>query len=150
VFKIPIIGFSIENISAGRKNPPRGRIDITSSPKIVSVVEKKLNIVKDKKAVAVGFEFTTEYKPDVANISMKGELLYVGNAEEIVKSWEKEKKLPQHVDIEIKNFLFRKCLSIGLDISENMQLPPPIMFPVVRPKTRHEEKIDEEKIRYIG
>jgi len=143
-----IVGFSIKSIFAERKSIPRGRIDINSSPKIFSVKKSKKGFLKKNKPLNIEFEFHTRYEPKIGEIKIMGNVFYVGKKmKNIQKMWEKEKKLPKEVDMEIKNFLFRKCLSIGLNLSENMQLPPPLIFPRVVPKKVLTKKAD---LRYIG
>ena len=144
-----IVGFSIKSIFAERKNIPRGRIDINSTPKILSVTKSKKRFLKKDKPLNVEFEFLIRYEPNIGKIKIMGNILYVGKKmKNIVKTWEKEKKIPKEVDMEIKNFLFRKCLSIGLNLSENMQLPPPLIFPRVVPKKKTDLK--KADLRYIG
>ena len=139
-----IVGFSIKTISAERKELPRGRIDINSTPKIISVDTSKMDFVSKQKPLNVEFDFTTKYEPDVGEIRILGNVFYVGkDMEKTLKAWKKEKTLSKEVDIEVKNFLFRKCLSIGMNLSENMQLPPPLIFPRVVPKQK-------EDLTYIG
>jgi hypothetical protein len=138
-----IVGFSIKTISAERKEFPRGRIDINSTPKIISVEESKMGFL-NKKPLSIEFEFITKYEPSIAEIRILGNVLYLGkDIKNAIKFWKEKKVIPKEVDIEIKNFLFRKCLSIGMDLSENMQLPPPLMFPRVVPKQK-------EELTYIG
>ncbi|MEM0333057.1 MAG: hypothetical protein QXX30_01160 [Candidatus Aenigmatarchaeota archaeon] len=60
----------------------------------------------------------------------------------MVKEWEKNKKLPEEIDIEVKNFLLKKCLSFALTISEEIRMPTPIPFPVIVKK--------KEENSYIG
>ena len=139
-----IVGFSIKSIFAERKSIPKGRIDINSSPKILSITKSKRGFLKKDKPLNIEFEFLTRYEPKIGEIKIIGNVFYIGKKmEDIQKIWEKQKKLPKEVDMEIKNFLFRKCLTIGLNLSENMQLPPPLIFPRVVPK----KKAD---LRYIG
>jgi hypothetical protein len=69
---------------------------------------------------------------------------------ETLKNWEKNKKLPKEVEIEVKNFLFRKCLTIGVNLSENMQLPPPLIFPRVMSKPAQVVSKQEQDLSYIG
>lgn len=139
-----IVGFSIKSIFAERKSIPRGRIDINSTPKILSVTKSKRGFLKKDKPLKIGFEFLTRYEPNIGEIKITGNVFYVRKKmKDIQKMWEKGKKFPKEVDMEIKNFLFRKCLTIGLNLSENMQLPPPLIFPRVVPK----KKAD---LRYIG
>jgi hypothetical protein len=139
-----IVGFSITSISAERKSIPRGRVDINSSPKILSVKKSKMGFLEGKIPLSIGFEFVTKYEPKVGEIRIKGNILYLGkDMKKTLKKWTKEKKFPKEVDIEVKNFLFRKCLTIGVNLSESMQLPPPLMFPTVVPKKT-------EDLSYIG
>lgn len=139
-----IVGFGIKSISAERKNVPRGRIDINSSPKIVSVSRSKGGFLRKEKPLNIEFEFTTKYEPNVGEIRISGNVFYLGKKmKDVLKTWEKEKKFKKEVDVEVKNFLFRKCLTIGMNLSENMQLPPPLMFPRVVPKRKAD-------LSYIG
>ena len=139
-----IVGFGIKSISAERKNIPRGRIDISSTPNIISVNWPSMKVFTKKKPVNIEFEFTTNYKPDIAEIKISGHVLYLGKKTKgLIKEWKKSKTFPREVDMEVKNFLFRKCLSLGVTLSENMQLPPPLIFPRVVQK----KKAD---LRYIG
>ena len=143
-----IVGFSVKSIFAERKGIPRGRIDINSTPKIISIKKSKRGFLKKNKPLNIEFKFHTRYEPNIGEIKIMGNVFYVGKKmKNIMKMWEKEKKLPKEVDMEIKNFLFRKCLSIGLNLSENMQLPPPLIFPRVVPKKVLTKKAD---LRYIG
>jgi len=141
-----IVGFSIKTINAERKDMPKGRIDINSTPKIISVSDAKVDFISKQKPLSVEFEFTTKYEPEVGEIRILGNVFYVGkNMKDTLKVWKKDKILSKEVDIEVKNFLFRKCLSIGMNLSENMQLPPPLIFPRVMPKQK-----EKEDLTYIG
>ena len=143
-----IVGFSIKSIVAERKNIPKGRIDINSTPKIVSITKSKREFINKDTPLSIEFEFFTRYEPDIGIIKIMGNVFYISKKmNDIIKTWNKEKKIRKEVDMEIKNFLFRKCLSIGLNLSENMQLPPPLMFPRVVPKTFLNKKAD---LKYIG
>lgn len=140
-----IIGYSIESIVAERKASVSRQLNINSTPKIRFVKKREVNVGGKKEVLDVGFEFVTEYKPDVGTIKIIGEVFYTGkNDKNVLKEWEKNKKLPVEVDVEVKNFLFRKCLTIGINLSEQLQLPPPLMFPIVVPKKEEESK------KYIG
>jgi hypothetical protein len=98
----------------------------------------------NKKPLSIEFDFTTRYEPDIAEIRINGNVLYIGkDIKNVLKVWKEKKILLKEVDIEVKNFLFRKCLSIGMSLSENMQLPPPLMFPRIVPRQK-------EELTYIG
>jgi hypothetical protein len=146
---MPIIGYQIISMNAEREKIQGKRFDISSTPKITSVEEREIRMGEKQKVLVIGFEFLTVYKAEgnqIGEIKIVGELLYAEkNLKNVLNFWGKKNKLPEDVDIEVKNFLFRKCLSLGIFISENLQLPPPVMFPVLIPK-----KESEDKTRYIG
>ena len=146
-----IVGFGIKSISAERKAVPKGRVDISSTPKIVSVSQSETGFLKKQIPLNVEFEFITRYEPKVGEIKIVGNVFYVGKMmKDVLKNWNKEKKLIKDVDIEVKNFLFRKCLTIGVNLSENMQLPPPLMFPSVIPQRAQKRQEKMRDLTYIG
>jgi len=146
-----IVGFGIKSISAERKTVPKGRVDISSTPKIVSVFQSETGLLKKQRPLNVEFEFITRYEPKVGEIKIVGNVFYVGKMmKDVLKNWNKEKKLIKDVDIEVKNFLFRKCLTIGVNLSENMQLPPPLMFPSVIPQRAQKRQEKRRDLTYIG
>jgi len=143
-----IVGFGIKFISAERKVVPKGRININSTPKIISISQAESGFMKKEKPLNIEFEFTTKYEPKVGEIKILGNVFYIGkDIKKILEFWEKDKKLSKEFEMEIKNFLFRKCLTIGVNLSENMQLPPPLMFPAIIPK-RIQKKAED--LTYIG
>lgn len=143
---MPIVGYSIKSISAERKNVTISqRLDISSTPKITSVEEREIELFGKQPSLTIGFEFESLYKPDIASIKFSGEVFFATkDVKNVLKEWRKKRQLPEMVDVEIKNFLFRKCLTLGINLSEELQLPAPLVFPVVLPKK------EEEKARYIG
>ena len=141
---MPVIGLKFDSIDAKRKKSEfQGELKINTTPKITSVKETEVGAIKTK-ALALGFSFATQYNPDVADIQVTGEMLYINDKqkEDILKSWKKDKKLPEAVGIEVLNHLFRHCLLKVATISEDLQLPPPLNFPIVKPKS--------ESASYIG
>jgi len=145
---LPIIGFHIRFISAVKKSLPKGRIDVNSTPSIVSVNKTQIGFKEKEDALDIGFNFVTKYEPDLGEIKIEGNVMYVGSKmKETLNSWKKEKKLAPEVDVEVKNFIFRKCLTIGINLSENMNMPPPLMFPTV---VLNKKEKNESDMRYIG
>lgn len=146
-----IVGFVIKSITAERKNPAKGRIDINSTPRILSIIKSKDGFMKKENPLNIEFEFVTRYEPNVGIIRISGNMLYVGKKiKDTLKDWEKNGKVPKEVEIEVKNFLFRKCLTIGVNLSENMQLPPPLIFPRVMSKPTKLVSKSEQDLSYIG
>lgn len=143
-----VVGFTIKNIDANRtKELPSGNnININSMNKINNVEERKIPNFSQDPLLNISFEFRTEFDK-LGKVEIQGNVFYLSDdIKKVLKDWQKNKKLPANVDVEVQNFLFRKCLTIVNGISENMELPPPINFPMVVPK----EKEEEEKSKYIG
>ena len=141
---MPIIGLKFDSIEGKRKKENFSvEMKINTAPKIVSAKEIDVKAI-GKKAMALGFEFSTQYNPDLAEVKINGEVIYVNEKQqaEILKGWKKDKKLPDDVGIEVLNHLFRHCLIKVAMIAEDLQLPPPLNFPVVKPKS--------EQANYIG
>ena len=144
---MPILGYNIVSIDADRtmKTPSISNIDVSSTAKISSVEDRTITFPEKLEALGIGFEFNTQYKPDLANIKLIGEVVFVDkDHKNILKFWNKNKKLPDEIDLEIKNFLFRRCLTLGVNLSQELQLPPPVVFPVFTKKEK------DEDTKYIG
>lgn len=132
---MPIVGFAINSLSADKKGQIKESINVNSVPTIKSVTSAEADIFKAKKALKIDFDFLINYDPQIAQIKMSGNVMYVGgDAKKILNKWKKDKSLPKDMDVEVKNFLFRKCLVLGLNLSEDLQLPPPLFFPRIVPK----------------
>ncbi len=131
-----IIGMSFNSVEGRREKPQeiKSEIKVNSSPVINDIREITLSTL-GKKVLSMDFEFRTAYDPKVGEIKIGSELLYLTDKnKEILKKWEKEKKLPDNVSLEVINYLFRKCLLKVSTIAEDLQLPPPIPMPTVKPK----------------
>jgi len=131
---MPIIGVNFISITASNsRKPVKGRITVSSKPEIKSVEQREVTSPKLENVLAIGFSFTTTYEPDVGKIEIDGELLYQHpDAKELEKKWKKEKKLPPEVTVELLNFVLRRCLLKAAILADDLQLPPPLNFPVVR------------------
>lgn len=147
---MPVIGFSLTSVKAERKELQKiESLNVNSTPTITSVEERPIPFMEGQNSLILGFEFNTIYEPNIGSIKMSGELVYTSkDSKKILKEWNKEKKLSIETDAEIKNYLFRKCLTFSLNISEQLQLPAPIGFPVIVPQ--QEGKEQDKKASYIG
>ena len=142
---MPVIGFYIKDLDAHRRNLPKDKIDINTTVNLLSLSETSVGIKKKERALDISFEFFTKYEPNVGEIRLEGHVMYIGDkVEEALKLWKKERKILPEVDVEVKNFLFRKCMTIEINIAENMNIPPPLMFPTVVLKK------EVNDTRYIG
>ena len=124
-----------------------GNINVNSSPTIESVKKKAAGLPGVKEVIAIGFKFEIKYdletkekkKDSVGEIIINGEILYYTEKEkELLDKWEKEKKLEDSIAVEVLNTIFRRCLTVAINLSNELRLPPPIRFPVVKPKEQSE------------
>jgi len=143
---MPVIGINIKNIDAKRYAKIERRVKVNNNTNLKGVKEQNLPALK-KKGLSVGFEFKTTYvsqmnKP-LAEIIIKGNVLFLDSRyRKILSSWKKNKKLPEDVNLQLINAVLRRCLIRALDLSEELQLPPPIALPFARKKGG--------ETRYIG
>jgi len=144
---MPIVGVNIKEVSAKKEEEITGGVKVNNASNLLSVKEQDLPALKTK-GLTIGFEFKSDYisdetKKEVATIVVRGELLFVGeNQKEILKGWEKDKKLPEDLNIQALNTVLRRGLIKALDLSEELQLPPPIALPFASKK--------QEDSKYIG
>lgn len=134
---MPIIGMKLDSMEAMKgKSPERGEIKVNSTPKISSVKLITLPSIQ-KKVLALNFDFVTTYSPDIGEIKISGELLYLHDENaKILKQWTSKKMLPEATNIEVLNHLFRQCLLKVANIADDLQLPPPLAIPRVAPKQK--------------
>ncbi|MBL7206689.1 MAG: hypothetical protein ISS36_03765 [Candidatus Aenigmarchaeota archaeon] len=140
---MPVIGFGFKAVE-GKKTgvPGKEEIKINSTPKILDVKEVSVSDIT-KKALDIEFEFSTTYEPKIGEITVGGNLVYLAKDNKLIlDEWKKKKAVPEDVSIEILNHLFRRCLLKISYMSEDLQLPPPIQFPMVKPKG--------EETNYVG
>lgn len=131
-----IIAMSINKIEATSARPEdlSGQIMVNSTPVIKGLAEKKIDLPGLDTAILADFDFVTTYEPKMGHIKMSGEILFSDtNSRKILDEWKKNKKIINEVGVPLMNAIFRRCLSRVLWIAEDLQLPPPIVFPTVVP-----------------
>lgn len=132
---MPVIGFAFNAMEGKReKVQPSGEIKVNSTPKVTDVKEITLPNFKEK-ALAISWEFATTYEPNIGTLKITGELLYLAKGNKpVLAEWRKRKALPDQESVEVLNHLFRRCLLKASNIAEDLQLPPPLNFPIVKKK----------------
>lgn len=124
------------SLEARREQGGATQIRVNSVPKITEVKETSIPMLKQK-SLSVGFDFVTEYDPKIGTIKLSGELYYVtDNHAQIVKAWNSKKELPEDMRVEVLNHLFRTCLTRVVSLADDLQLPPPMAVPRVKPKEK--------------
>ncbi len=134
---MPIIGMKFDSMEAKRENvPQKGEIKVNSTPRITSAKLIALPSIT-KKVLALNFDFVTTYSPQIGEVKISGEILYVhDDNQKILKQWQSKKTLPEQTNIEVLNHLFRQCLLKVANIADDLQLPPPLAIPRVAPKQK--------------
>lgn len=131
---MPVIGINIKSIEADREDQVQGNLQVNNSPRIIDVQEKSVGSL-GKDALSIDFEYTCSYDEEggdqgVAEIVMGGEVLFMTeNPGEVVENWDENKDLPNEITVPVINSVMRKCLTRSVDLSEELQLPPPLRFP---------------------
>ena len=129
-----VVGFNFTKVNAEKKQPIKGKISINNNITVKSVEEIDLSFGKDQKGLKFSFEFVAKYDPEVANISLEGDVIYMvksDEAKEILTLWKKEKKLAPGVMGKVLNTALAKCNIQALILSNDLNLPAPIPLPKV-------------------
>ena len=128
-----IVGFNIRFIEASRGEAAKGNLQIHYSPRIKSVESATVNAF-DQEVAKIEFEFEVQYEAggDIgASIEMAGNVLWKGDTEEIIESWEEDEKLPDSMRAPLMNDMYRKCLSQAVGVADTLNLLPPFPTPTV-------------------
>ncbi|MFB6216460.1 MAG: hypothetical protein ABEJ72_05780, partial [Candidatus Aenigmatarchaeota archaeon] len=115
-----IVGFNIDSLEASKEEgAAQGQLQVNYQPVIEKVEEATVNAFDDKVA-KIDFTFTVSYdvgETQAASIIMEGNILWKGNTEDVIESWEENEELPENVQKPLMNDLYRKCLSQAVGIS---------------------------------
>lgn len=129
-----IVGFNIDSIEADKGQGANGNIQVNYQPKIQEVTEESVNALEEEVA-KVEFEFAVNYmagEEKAAHITMSGNILWKGDIEEILESWEEDEKLPEEVNVPLMNEMYKKLLSESVGVADTLNLLPPIPTPKVQ------------------
>ena len=144
---MPVIGMTIRSIEAAKTGKVERGLKVNNQTNVSDVIEDQMAGL-GKSGLKIKFDYMTSYTVNnnkIGEIKMSGEVLYVGDDIEAIKSsWQANKKLPENVDVLIINQILRKGVTKSLALSEELQLPPPIALPFASKKKQAEES------RYIG
>lgn len=133
-----IVGFLFTKMHAEKKDGAKGKINIQNNVSITDVKEAEVSFgAGDQKGVKFDFLFTSKYTPEVGEITLTGNVLYMTKKEEAKKlaaGWKKDKKIDQTVMKTVLNTVLTKCNIQALILSKEISLPPPIPLPKVEQK----------------
>jgi hypothetical protein len=130
---MPVIGLNFKSIRAYiDEKKIVEKVDVNSTPQIQNITKKDLGAAGIKDVLSVEFNFVTKYEPRIGKIIITGEVLYqTDDAKRILTMW-KDKKLDSKLAVDVLNAIFRKCITKAVQITDDLKLPPPLTFPIVR------------------
>lgn len=120
---------------AERKTDAREKVNISNNVSVTNVEEAELPLAgQSQKTLKISFSFVTSYEPNLGEIQLEGNLLYIGEAKEmkeIAKNWEKDKRLSAEMMKQVISAVLNKCNIQALVMSKDVNLPPPVPLPKV-------------------
>jgi hypothetical protein len=133
-----IIGTNFTKILVEKKAAAKGKLSISNNVAISNVEATDISIGTSKQdALKFSFEFTAKYEPNVGNIVLNGELMFLekpDKVKELAAEWKKTKKVPKETMAPILNNILTKCNIEALILSREIGLPPPVQLPKVTVK----------------
>ncbi|MEK6858178.1 MAG: hypothetical protein AABX39_06330 [Nanoarchaeota archaeon] len=133
-----VLGIAFTKLGVEKTGQVQGSVNVQSNANIVSVEKLDVNIgTKKDEALKFVFSFTAVYQPNIAKISIDGEVVWLDKPDEvdkIIKGWKKDKKIPKEVMSPVLNTVLSKSNIEALILSRELNLPPPIQLPRVEIK----------------
>ncbi len=133
-----IIGFNFRKIVAERSINASGKINIANNVALKKVEEAAVPMgSKKQKALRFTYEFVTKYEPNIGNITIEGDVLYVAEedvVEKTLKTWKKDKRVDKEILNPLLNTILTRCSIKGLLMSQDLNLPSPMQLPRVTVK----------------
>lgn len=127
-----IVGFNVDSLNADKnRSTKNGNVQVNYSPEIKSVEKAQVNAFDDEVA-RINFSFTVSYnvgEQTAASIVMDGNILWNGDTDSIVESWDENGSMPEKVNQHIMNDLYRKCISQSVGVADTLGLIPPVPTP---------------------
>ena len=108
---------------------------IKNNVKILKVEESKLSVDSKRTTLKFGFKYDAIYEPKIALIELNGEVMFLVDkniADEVLKSWKKDKKIKADFMYGLMNHILSKCNVEAVILSRDMSLPAPIPLPKLK------------------
>ena len=130
-----IAGVQFDKIVVDRMNTPQGKMSVKNNIVLKDLEKKEFSVGSTKQNMLLfKFEFTADYEPKIAKITLNGTTTYIekdAKIDEIVKGWKKDKKIPKELMTPLLNNILNKCNVEALILAREVNLPPPIQLPKV-------------------
>ena len=128
-----IVGFNVDSIEAHRQENAQGNLKINYTPQIKNVEAASVNAF-DEEVARIDFDFSVKYMAGNearAEINISGNVLWNGDTEKIVETWEETEELDESIRAPLMNDMYRKLLSEAVGIADTLNMLPPIPTPQV-------------------
>lgn len=133
-----VVGLQFDKIVVEKFGPIKGKITVNNNVVLTNVEKADLAIGSAKQnAVKFQFEFTANYEPKLALVSLRGFLTFFDKPDavkDIVDGWKKDKKVPKDVMSSVLNTVLSRCNVEAMLLAREVNLPPPIPLPKVQVK----------------
>jgi len=130
-----IVGFNFTKIAAERKRSMSGQVKVNNNVKLKELSEAKIGIGEGaQQAIRVSFLFVSEYQPNMASLSMDGDVLILlakADADKLMNGWSAKKELPSGVASRLMNHILDRCNIQALLLAKDLNLPSPVPLPRV-------------------
>jgi len=134
-----LVGFNFSKMNLEKITDNLKGLKITTGINILGINEVKSDIFSSLEAlVAIKFEYSVNYEPNIAFLKFQGSLIFsisYEESKEILNSW-KDKKIPENIRLKIFNIIFRKSSLKALQFEEDFNLPPHILLPSFKSKEK--------------
>lgn len=135
---MPIVGIQFNKIVVEKFNPVKGKVQVNNNVILKDVEKMDLQLGGSKQAgLKFLFEFTANYEPKIANMTLNGALTFFEKPEkvkEIADGWKKDKKLAKELMSSVLNTILSRCNMEAIFFAREVNLPPPIPLPKVQVK----------------
>ena len=125
-----VLNVTLTKIHAERSKLGAESVKVNTNVGITSVEKAEISIGAAKQQVArFDFDFKVDYEPKVGEISIQGNVLYLGTKEKIeslVADWKKNKKNTQDAAVQVINRILNKCQIESLILSKELGIPSPV------------------------
>ncbi len=133
-----VLGLGFQKLVVERLGAAKDKVNIQSNANVTEVDKMEFDAAgKPQPALKFTFQFTTDYQPEIAKITIIGDVVWFDKPEEIeklLKGWKKDKKIPKEVMTPVLNNILAKSNVEALVLSRELNLPPPIPLPKVEVK----------------
>ncbi len=138
VGRMPVIGINLTKVEFEKRGlpPMGGRIEVNLTPKVRDMRLGEIQTPAGKtQGVEVLFKYEVNYRPDIAEGTLEGAVMYLPqrmeDVDRILDAWDAGRKVPPEVFAEVVNFITAELSPMLFVIAKEMRLPYHIPLPMV-------------------